>query len=759
MANKNRYYKTPFAESGDKTEVPNESTGGAVGYDTGFGPDYELPQGTVNRKRIERDMWNGLQNGVTGNLKQWQEKLYPTWIEDNGDGVAFSYSEGMIVSHNNVNYVSLEGVNQEEPGTGGKWSIKVSDINELSLPYVFDTVADMTASSIDFPVGKILTTREYFSGTGIGGASYTVTSGTSSNTFGDHNLSNGKFAKLDLPEDGWAKTQQFGMLFNADYEDYLATGNTNASTSEHERWQECADWCRENKLNMLMQEGTVLLDGPIRVWLWPSTGEAVVCKGQGVGKTRIFNTIQNSTGDLLVNIPVGGQNSDEPGLNIWQDFTILETGRGDLDGTGGVNAIAGAFAEGVIVRQVDIEKAGNRAVNVEGLGRLRHYELDNVNIKDSWKNGFTAGGWHPTLPCRMKLHNVEVDGWNIIASQVGGLTNENIGGNITSTTEDITQYITGYVRFKNGFCTAFRNLSTPIHGDGELSAKNVTITDFRSATQATAIYLGRVGEQTIPQIDVDGVVAGGGVLTTNNADASMTFKGIKVRNAELFDLHARCFVRLMNPDFDRRGETSPAAAFRAQYAGDVFNGFINGGSIIAQIPIGDISNNLVNVPLSRYNIDGCSIIETGSRDGNDYFTQTDFTDLRKAWNIDSLPNDWVLRAGFTSTLREPNGLRMRNYESNNSEFIQLDTKVNSGAGLYTIRIKLSEADSNAIRFYASHGSVSDDVLVTLTTTTTEFVISGYQFTDDDVTFKIGRTDNMALGTNKVIEYLKIELEP
>ncbi len=156
MANENRYYKTPFAESGDKTEVPNVSTGGAVGYDTGFGPDYELPQGTVNRKRIERDMWNGLQNGVTGNLKQWQEKLYPTWIEDNGDGVAFEYSEGMIVSHDNVDYVSLEGANQEEPGTGDKWSVKVSDINDTSQAYIFDTVAEYKASTITFPVGKTI---------------------------------------------------------------------------------------------------------------------------------------------------------------------------------------------------------------------------------------------------------------------------------------------------------------------------------------------------------------------------------------------------------------------------------------------------------------------------------------------------------------------------------------------------------------------------------------------------------------------------
>ena len=74
MANVNRYYKTPFAESGNKAEVPDISTAGAVGYDTGFGPDYELPQGSATRKRIERPLYNGLNFGITKNnldTRQW----------------------------------------------------------------------------------------------------------------------------------------------------------------------------------------------------------------------------------------------------------------------------------------------------------------------------------------------------------------------------------------------------------------------------------------------------------------------------------------------------------------------------------------------------------------------------------------------------------------------------------------------------------------------------------------------------------------
>jgi hypothetical protein len=131
MANENRYYKTPFAQSGNKAEVPNTSLDGAVSYATGFGPDYELPQGAVDRKTIERNLFNGFNFAVTKNLKQYQENLFPTWIEDNGDGVAFSYPLGMIVNHNSKNYVSLEATNQEEPGTGDKWVLKAFNTNEI----------------------------------------------------------------------------------------------------------------------------------------------------------------------------------------------------------------------------------------------------------------------------------------------------------------------------------------------------------------------------------------------------------------------------------------------------------------------------------------------------------------------------------------------------------------------------------------------------------------------------------------------------
>ena len=69
MANENKYYAIPFANGGSKSDVPDNSVGGAVGYDTGYGPDYELPQGDPSRRRIERPEYNDILFDITKNLK------------------------------------------------------------------------------------------------------------------------------------------------------------------------------------------------------------------------------------------------------------------------------------------------------------------------------------------------------------------------------------------------------------------------------------------------------------------------------------------------------------------------------------------------------------------------------------------------------------------------------------------------------------------------------------------------------------------
>lgn len=121
MANVNKYYKTAFAENGSRLDVPDESISGAVAFNSGFGSDYELPQGDPSRKRIERDKFNDLIYGITKNIKQIQERSFPTWIEDRGDGDPFFYSRGAIVYHQSDYYVSNAAFNTGIPGADSRW--------------------------------------------------------------------------------------------------------------------------------------------------------------------------------------------------------------------------------------------------------------------------------------------------------------------------------------------------------------------------------------------------------------------------------------------------------------------------------------------------------------------------------------------------------------------------------------------------------------------------------------------------------------
>ncbi|AUG84967.1 hypothetical protein MAELSTROM_48 [Pseudoalteromonas phage Maelstrom] len=164
MANKTKYFKTPFAESGTRTEVPNTSVGGLVAFNTGFGPDYELPQGAAGRKRIERDKYNGMLFDVTNNLKQWQEGLYPTWIEDDGDGASYSYPQGMIVNHAGEDWYSNEAANQEEPGTGSKWTIYATALANFPKPATSITRDGSTVDADLFKIENRYFTLQYFGG-------------------------------------------------------------------------------------------------------------------------------------------------------------------------------------------------------------------------------------------------------------------------------------------------------------------------------------------------------------------------------------------------------------------------------------------------------------------------------------------------------------------------------------------------------------------------------------------------------------------
>lgn len=113
----------PFAETGDKSIVPDSPSGTDVNYQTGYPSQYEEdPEVTPETaKFVERDKNNQILNDITGNIKLWQEHAYPDFIiaAVNG-GVPFPYNKGSIVTYVGADYISIENANEDIP-TSAKW--------------------------------------------------------------------------------------------------------------------------------------------------------------------------------------------------------------------------------------------------------------------------------------------------------------------------------------------------------------------------------------------------------------------------------------------------------------------------------------------------------------------------------------------------------------------------------------------------------------------------------------------------------------
>lgn len=79
-----KYFKTPFAASGDKSAVPDDlQLGGEVSYTEGWTPDYEADQNTdPNAKDVERQSENGIKHDITEALKEIQEYGYKVYAAD-----------------------------------------------------------------------------------------------------------------------------------------------------------------------------------------------------------------------------------------------------------------------------------------------------------------------------------------------------------------------------------------------------------------------------------------------------------------------------------------------------------------------------------------------------------------------------------------------------------------------------------------------------------------------------------------------------
>lgn len=113
-----KFYKTPFAEKGDRASIAENSTSdGTVSYQDGWGIDYQRDMDTDQKaKAVERDVMNGVLHDVTENISHYQKETFPEWITpaDNA-GQPYHYKKGTVVKYDDKLYISVIDNNDSTP--------------------------------------------------------------------------------------------------------------------------------------------------------------------------------------------------------------------------------------------------------------------------------------------------------------------------------------------------------------------------------------------------------------------------------------------------------------------------------------------------------------------------------------------------------------------------------------------------------------------------------------------------------------------
>lgn len=110
-----RIYKTPFAATGDKELLATaDQPDGKVSLQTGWTPDYELPNDNANYRPVGRAEMNGIINEITDGLGEIQLNGFAKWQAIDG-----GWPLGAQVSHGGLTYRSLIESNTSEPGVAG----------------------------------------------------------------------------------------------------------------------------------------------------------------------------------------------------------------------------------------------------------------------------------------------------------------------------------------------------------------------------------------------------------------------------------------------------------------------------------------------------------------------------------------------------------------------------------------------------------------------------------------------------------------
>jgi len=183
-----RFMRFPFAESGDKSSIPDTiQPSGDVSYEEGWTPDYELEIGVdPNAKAIDRQKHNSVFDDATLNIRQYQLFGFPEWVDpaQNG-GVPVEYDLGATVRYavDLKTYRSLVDNNVDLPTNALTW-VEVTGENDW-IPIGGDRVLAGTEEEfLNIPAGveKIELVVRDLSTTGnnddptiqLGGVSYVV---------------------------------------------------------------------------------------------------------------------------------------------------------------------------------------------------------------------------------------------------------------------------------------------------------------------------------------------------------------------------------------------------------------------------------------------------------------------------------------------------------------------------------------------------------------------------------------------------------
>lgn len=150
----NRYFRIPWATSGDKTAIPEGTQpDGSVSYQTGYGPDYQAEQGVdPDAKNIERDKMNQVLFDVTTALAEYQTFGRPDYITSaQNNGTPYPYAKYAQVKWTDGKvYESLVDTNTADPTDPTKWK-------EATAFVLVDNIATLAEAQAGVANDKVMT--------------------------------------------------------------------------------------------------------------------------------------------------------------------------------------------------------------------------------------------------------------------------------------------------------------------------------------------------------------------------------------------------------------------------------------------------------------------------------------------------------------------------------------------------------------------------------------------------------------------------